>query len=65
MQDDLPGVEPLEVGGRQEGIEDPSDHDDQGKSHPEVVEQLVGSVLLGVRPNVEEKSRVFFTHFGS
>ena len=65
LQEDLPGVEPLEVGDRQQGVEDPGDHDDQGKSHPEVVEQLVGGVLLGVRPNVEDKSSVFFTHFES
>ena len=58
-------MEPLEVGGRQQGVEDPGDHDDQGKSHPEVVEQLVGGVLLRVGPDVEKKSRVFFTHFGS
>ena len=28
LQDDLPGVEPLEVGGRQQGVEEPGDHDD-------------------------------------
>ena len=58
-------MEPLEECGRQQGVEDPGDHDDQGKSLREVVEQLVGGVFLGVRPNVEEKSSVFFTHFGS
>ena len=65
MQDDLPGVEPLEVGGRQQGVEDPGDHDDQGKSQAEVVEQLIGGVLLWVRPNVEDESSVFLTHFES
>ena len=65
MQDDVPGVEPLEVGGRQQGVEDPGDHDDQGKNHAEVVEQLVGGVLLRIRPDVEKKSSVFLTHFES
>ena len=65
MQDDLPGVEPLEVGGRQQGVEDPGYHDDQGKSQAEVVEQLVGSVFLGIGPNVEDESDVFLTHFES
>ena len=65
MQDDLPGVEPLEVGGRQKGVEDPGDHDDQGKSHADIIEQLVGSVFLWIRSDVEDKSSVFFTHFGS
>ena len=58
-------MEPLEVGGRQQGVEDPGDHDDQGKSQAEVVQQLVGDVLLGVRPNVEDESSVFLTHFES
>ena len=58
-------MEPLEVGGRQQGVEDPGDHDEQGQGRAEVVEQLVGGVLLGIRPDVEKKSSVFFTHFGS
>ena len=58
-------MEPLEVGGRQQGVEGPGDHDDQGKSQAEVVQQLVGGVLLRVCPNVENESSVFLTHFGS
>ena len=65
LQDDLPGVEPLEVGGRQQGVEDPGDHDEQGQGHAEVVQQLIGFVLLWVGSDVVDQSRVFLAHFGS
>ena len=57
-------MEPLQVDGSQEGVEDPDDHDDEGKGHAEVVQQLVRLVLLGKGPDVEEKSRVSLPRFG-
>ena len=48
-------MEPLEVGGRQQGVEDPGDHDDEGKRLTEAVQQLVRLVLLVVRPDVVDK----------
>ena len=65
LQDDLPGVKPLEVGGRQQGVEDPGDHDEQGQGQAEIVQQLVGLVLLWVGSDVVDQSRVFLAHFGS
>ena len=64
MQDDLPGMKPFEVDGRQQGIEEEGDHDDEGKGHAEVVQQLVCFVLLCISPNVEEKRRVSLPHLG-
>ena len=64
MQEDFPGVEPLQVDARKQGVKDPGDHDDQGKVHAEAVQQLVRFVLLCKRPNVEDKSRVSLLHFG-
>ena len=64
MQDDPPGIEPLQVDDPQQGVEDLDDHDDEGKGHAEVVQQLVGLVLLCKRPNVEDKNRVSLPHFG-
>ena len=64
MQDDLPGMEPLQVDGGQQGVKGSGDHDDKGKGHTEVVQQLVRFVLLCIGPNVEDKSRVSLTHFG-
>ena len=63
MQDYLPGVEPLQVDNPQQGIEDPGDHDDDGKGDAEIAQQLVGLVLFCKRPNVGNKSRVSLTHF--
>ena len=57
-------MEPLQVDSCQQGIEDAGDDDNKGKGHAEVVQQLVGFVLLCKRPNVEDKSRVSLTHFG-
>ena len=57
-------MEPLQVDGSQEGVEDPDDHDDEGKGHAEVVQQLVCFVLLCISPNVEEKRRVSLFHLG-
>ena len=64
MQDDLPGMEPLQIDARQQGVEGSGDHDDKGKRHTEIVQQLVRLVLLCECPNVEDKSRVSLTHFG-
>ena len=64
LQDDPPGVEPLQVDERQQGVEDPGDHGDDGKGDAEPVQQLVRFVLLCKRPNVEDKNRVSLTHFG-
>ena len=58
-------MEPLQVDDPQKGVEDPGDHDDERKGHAEVVQQLIGLVLLCKRPNVEDKSRVFLIHLGS
>ena len=57
-------METLQVDDSQQGIEEAGDHDDKGKRHAEVVQQLVGLVLPCERPNVEDKSRVSLTHFG-
>ena len=65
MQDDLPGMEPLQIDARQQGVEGSGDHDDKGKRHTEIVQQLVRLVLLCKRPNVEDKGRVSFAHLGS
>ena len=46
MQDDPPRVEPLQIDGPQEGVEDPGDHGDDGKGDAESVQELVGFVLL-------------------
>ena len=56
-------MEPLQVDGSQEGVEDPDDHDNEGKGHAEAVQQLVRIVLLGKGPDVEEKKRVSLTNF--
>ena len=56
-------METLQVDDSQQGIEEAGDHDDKGKRHSKVVQQLVGFVLLCKRPNVENKSRVSLTHF--
>ena len=63
MQEDPPGVEPLEVGGRQQGIEDPSEEDRQGQGDAEGVQRLIGLVLSCVRPDVLDKSRVSLSNF--
>ena len=57
-------METLQVDASQHGVEDPGDHDDEGKGHAEVVQQLVRFVLLCKRPNVEDKNRVSLPHFG-
>ena len=58
-------MEQLQVDGRQQGIEEAGDYDDEGKRHAEVVQQLVRFVLLGISPNVEEKQRrVSLPHIG-
>ena len=64
LQDDLPGMEPLQINGRQQDVEDAGDHDDKGKGHAEAVQQLVRLVLLCKGPNVEDKSRVSLPHLG-
>ena len=56
---------PLEVGGRQQGLEHGGDHDDELKRLAEKVQQLVRLVLLIVRPDVVDKCRVLLPHFGS
>ena len=65
MQDDLPGMEPLEEGGRQQGLEHGGGHDDEGKRLAQTVQQLVRLVLLVVRPDVVHKCQVLFSYFGS
>ena len=55
MQDDLPGMEPLEIGGRQQGLENGGDHDGERKRLAQTVQQLVSLVLLIVRPDVVDK----------
>ena len=56
-------MEPLQVDCGQQGVKGSGDHDDKGKRHTEVVQQLVRFVLLCIGPNVEDKSRVSPTHF--
>ena len=63
LQDNLPGVKPFEVGDSQQGVKDPADHNGQGKRDAEAVEQLEGFVLLGKRPDMEEKGRVSLPNF--
>ena len=58
-------MEPLEVGGRQQGLEHGGDHDDEGKRLAQNVQQLVRLVLLVVRPDVVDKCQVLFPHVGS
>ena len=58
-------MEPLEVGGRQQGLEHGGDHDDEGKRLAQTVQQLVRLVLLVVGPDVVDKCQVLFSHFGS
>ena len=62
MQDDLPGMEPLQIDGGQQGVEGGGDHDDEGKCHTEAVQQIICFVLLCKRSNVEDKGRVFLPH---
>ena len=63
LQDDPPGVEPLQVDSRQEGIEDTGHHDDEGQ-RPAEAQQLIRFVLLCKRTNVEDQSRVSLPHLG-
>ena len=64
MQDNFPGVEPLEVDGSQQGVKEAGDDDDEGKGLAKAVQQLIRFVLLCKRPNVEEKNRVSLAYFG-
>ena len=58
-------MEPLEVNGRQQGLEHSGDHDDERKRLAQTVQQLVCLVLLIVRPDVADECQVLFPHFGS
>ena len=64
LQDDLPGMEPLQIDGGQQDVKDGGDHDGEGKGHAEDFQQLVRLVLLCKRPNVEDESRVSLPHLG-
>ena len=63
LQDDLPGVQPHQVDDRQQSVKHGCDDDDQGKGDTQAVEQLIGFVLLCVRPNVVNEDQVFLLHF--
>ena len=65
LQDDPPGVEPLQVDGSQQGVKEAGHHDDERQGHAQVVQQLVRLVLLCKRPNVEDEGRVSFLYLGS
>ena len=56
-------MEPLQVDGPQQGVEDPGEDGKNGKGDAELVQQLVGLVLLCKRPNVVDKNKVSLTHF--
>ena len=64
MQKNPPGVELLQVDGCKQSVKEPCDHDNDGKGHDEVVQQIVGFVLLCKRPDVEDKDGVSLSHVG-
>ena len=64
LQNDLPGVEPLEVDESEDEVEDGGDDDKDGQLPAQPGQQVEGLVLLGERPNVVAEGQVLLSHFG-
>ena len=63
LQNDPPGVEPLEVGDGQEEVEDGGGEDKDGQLPVQPGQQVEGLVLLGESPNVVAECQMFLRHF--
>ena len=65
LQNDPPGVEPLEVDDGKEEVEEGGGDDEDRQVPAQPGEQVVGLVLLFVRPDVVAEGQVLFGHFVS
>ena len=65
LQDDLPGVEPLEVDDGKEEVEEGGGDDEDRQVPAQPGEQVEGLVLLFIRPDVVAEGQVLFGHFVS
>ena len=65
LQDDLPGVEPLEVDDGKEEVEEGGGDDKDRQVPAQPGEQVEGLVLLFVSPDVVAKGKVLLSHFVS
>ena len=65
LQDDLPGVEPLEVDDGKEKVEEGGGDDKNRQVPAQPGEQVEGLVLLFICPDVVSEGQVLFGHFVS
>ena len=63
LQDDLPGVEPLEIDDGKEEVEEGGGDDEDRQVPAQPGEQVEGLVLLFVSPDVVAEGQVLFGHF--
>ena len=65
LQDDLPGVEPLEVDDGKEEVEEGGDGHKDRQVPTQPGEQVEGLVLLFICPDVFAEGQVLLSHFVS
>ena len=65
LENDLPGVEPLEVDDGKEEVEEGGGDDEDRQVPAQPGEQVEGLALLFVSPDVVAESHVLFGHFVS
>ena len=63
LENNLPWVEPLEVGESQDEVDEGGGDDKDGQLPAQPGQQIEGLVLLGERPNVVAEGQVLFPHF--
>ena len=63
LENDLPGVEPLEVDDGKEEVEERGGDDEDRQVPAQPGEQVEGLVLLVIRPDVVAEGHVLLSHF--